>query len=111
MPLAQLLMERFKVKTRAVENPRAVTSLGTTAQQILGNNPNRLAWVIVNLSSNVIYIAFRDDVSNSKGVRLSANGGFASRVWDEDFEPTAWAVWGVASGASSALYCYEVVEY
>ena len=114
MPLETLLMERFKVKTRAVENPQAVTSLGTTAQIILANNPNRLAWVIVNLSANVIYIGFTRTVSATtgaeQGVRLDANGGSAVMIWDEDFQPTSWAIWGIASAINSQLYSYEVVE-
>ena len=114
MPLDTLLMERFKVKTRAVENPQGVTSLGATAQIILANNPNRLAWVIVNLSGNVIYIGFTRTVNagagTEQGIRLDANGGSAMMVWDEDFHPTAWAIWGIASGAASQLYSYEVVE-
>lgn len=108
--LDELLLEKFKVRTRAVENPK-VTSLGTTATLVLANNPNRLGWVIVNLSSNVIYLGFANDVSSSKGVRLAANGGFASRIWDEDFHPTGWAVWGIASGAGSAIYSYEIISY
>jgi len=115
MPLDTLLMERFKVRTRAVENPQAVTSLGVAAQIILANNPNRLGWVMVNLSANTIYIGFTRGVNagagTEQGIRLDANGGFASMVWDEDFHATAWAIWGIASGAASQLYCFEVVEY
>lgn len=111
MPLADLLMERFKVRTRAVENPQAVTSLGTTAQVILANNPNRLGWVIVNLSTNIVYLGLTNAVSATRGIRLNANGGLASMVWDEDFQMTGWGIWGVASGAASAIYSLEVVEY
>ena len=114
MPLDTLLMERFKVKTRAVENPQGITSLGTTATILLANNPNRLAWVLVNLSANIIYIGFTNEVSatagSERGIRLNANGGLASMVWDEDFQPTGWAIWGIASGLTSQIYSYEVVE-
>ena len=110
MNLADLLEERFKVRTRAVENPKQ-TSVGTTAIEILANNPKRLGWVIVNLSSNTLYISFSNAVSSSRGVRLNANGGEASMVFDEDFHAVGWAIWGVASGASSAIYSYEIVTY
>jgi len=110
MNLADLLLERFKVRTRAIENPKT-TSIGTTATQILANNPNRLAWVVINLSSNIIYLAFGSDVASTKGIRLEANGGSAVMIWDEDFQATAWAIWGVASGASSAIYAFEIVSY
>ena len=110
MPLANLLMERFKVRTRAVENPRAVTSLGITAQMILANNPNRLGWIIVNLSTNTVYLGLQNDVSSSKGILLDPSGGQAAMLWDEDFQMTGWAIWGVASAANSAIYAIEVVE-
>ncbi len=110
MPLKDLLMERFKVRTRAVENPK-ITSLGTTAKQVLGNNPNRLGFLIINLSTNVIYLSLRSEVSSSYGIRLDANGGSFAAIWDEMFDPTAWAWWGVADGAASAIYSLEIVEY
>ncbi len=111
MPLAELLQERFKVRTRVVVNPLRA-SIGTTPQLLLSNNPNRLAWVIVNThATQIIYISFENDVSAAKGIRIDPAGGMASMVWDEDFEPTAWAIWGLGSGATTTLYCYEVVEY
>ena len=111
MPLADLLRERFKVRTRAVENPSGIISLGVAAQIILANNPNRLAWIVVNLSGNVIYLALSNQVAATHGIRLNANGGTASMVWDEDFQMTAWGIWGVASAPASELYTLEVVEY
>ena len=110
MPLVELLEERFRRRIRAVENP-VLTSIGTTALQVLSNNPNRLGWTIVNLSTNVIYLSFANDVASTKGIRLDASGASASAVWDEDFILCAWAVWGVASGAASAIYAVEIVEY
>lgn len=110
MNLADLLLERFKVRTRAVENPKT-TSLGTTAEVILANNPNRLGWIIVNLSTNAVYISLGNDVASTKCIPLLNQGDVASMVWDEDFQATGWAVWGVAAGASSSIYAMEVVSY
>ena len=110
MSLASLLLDRFSVRTRAVENSK-LSSLGTTALEVLGSNPDRLAFIIINLSANVIYLALKDDVSSSKGIRLAANGGSFSAVWDEDFQMTGWAWWGVAASGSSAIYTIEVIEY
>jgi len=108
MNLQELIDKKFGIKTRAVENPK-LTSLGTTAQVVLDNNPNRLAWIIVNLSTAEVYLALRHDVSPTKGVRLDASGGSASMVWDEDFQATGWAIWGVATAANSPIYSLEVV--
>jgi len=111
MPLADLLMERFKVRTRAVQNPKSVTTATDTAQIILGNNPNRLGWLLINLGASPIYIALTNDVSDAKGIRLSANGGDASCVWDEDFDMTAWAWWIRCPGGTSNVFALEIVEY
>lgn len=110
MPLRNLLMERFKVRTRAVENPK-ITASGTTAQIVLGNNPNRLAFTVVNLGGNPCFVGLRNDVSVSKGIRLDANGGHASMVWDEDFDMVSWAWWIISPDGASNLYTLEVVEY
>lgn len=112
MPLADLLQLLFKVRTRAVENPQAVTSLGTTPQIILANNPNRLAWRITNLhATQQVYLGLTSSVSATNGVRLDPAGGGASMIWNEDFQLTGWAIWGVASGAGTNIYSFEVVEY
>lgn len=111
MSLADLLMERFKVKTRAVENPEAITAASTTAQKILGNNPNRLAFVITNLGATVCYIGLTDGASTTKGIRLDASGGSSGCIWDEDFQVTGWAWWIIAESGTPAVYALEVVEY
>lgn len=106
--LDELLLDKFKVKTRAVENP-LVSSLGTSAVKVLDNNGDRLGWVVINLSSNTVYLALKSDVGSSKGVFVAPNGGSAMMIWDEDFQMTGWELWGKASGAGSAIYVIEVV--
>ncbi len=112
MPLADVLMERFKVRTRAVENPNKVTAAAITARLILSNNPNRLAFVIVNLGAQVCFVALTNQVTaDTYGIRLDANGGSWSCIWDEDFEMTGWAWWIIAAAGAPAVYSLEVVEY
>lgn len=111
MPLDTLLRERFKVRTRAVENP-VRASVGTTALEILHNNPNRYAWVIVNThATQTLHLALTNEVTQATGIRLDAAGGSASMVWDEDFQATGWAIWGIGSGDDTTFYSYEIVEY
>lgn len=112
MPLADLLMERFKVKTRAVENPEALTEAKATAQKILANNPNRLAFLIVNLGAEVCYVGLTDEVEAAvRGICLDASGGSFACIWDEDFQMTGWAWWIIAASGTPAVYAVEVVEY
>ena len=108
MDLATLLVEKFKCKTRAVENPVA-TSIGATAALLFNNNPNRLAWVLVNLSANALYIGLTPQVSATNGIYISPNGGWRSMIWDEDFQMTGWGIWGVAPAGASNCYSIEVV--
>jgi len=108
MTLHDLLIEKFRVKTRAIENPVEDT-VGTAPVRVLNNNPNRLGWLIVNQSANTVYVALSNRVSATYGVRLDANGGFCSMVWDEDFHATGWAVWAIATGVDSKIYVLEIV--
>ena len=108
MDLATLLVEKFKCKTRAVENPVA-TSIGATAALVFNNNPNRLAWILVNLSVNAIYLALSSGVSATGGIYVSPNGGWRSMIWDEDFQMTGWGIWAIAPAGASDIYSVEVV--
>jgi len=63
---------------------------------------------VVNLSVNVVYIAFDSDVGPAKGILLDANGGWASMAVDEDGEAVAYAVHALATGAASAIYVFEI---
>jgi hypothetical protein len=106
--LHELLFDKFKINTRPNVNPLA-SSVGTSAVKVLDNNPDRVGWFIVNLSSNVIYLHFDSSVSPSKGIAISPNGGFASMVWDEDFHAVGWEIWAKASGEGSQIYVVEII--
>lgn len=99
--------KRFGFPTRALENP-VVSSVGTSAIEILRNNPDRVFWLVVNLSANTVYVALSEDVSATKGIRLDANGGFASFSAEEDGEAVAYAVHAIATGAASNIYVLEI---
>jgi hypothetical protein len=104
---AEFAVKWFGFRTRLIENP-LVSSVGTSAAKVLNNNPDRIGWLIINLSANTLYIAYSPDVSSSKGIQIAANGGTASSIVTEDGEAVANEVWAVATGANSSIY---VVEY
>lgn len=110
MSLDALIATVLKVKTRPVEN-RLTASVGTSAVEILGNDPNRLAFTVINLSANILYICPGRDPSSSKGIVLAPNGGSASATWSEDFHTVGVSWFALASGAASAVYTLEEVEY
>jgi len=94
MTTKELIDKKFGIRTDVVVNP-LVSSVGTSVTRLLGNNPNRVAWRIVNLSSNNLYILNDEEVSSSRGIMLYPNGGTASMVWDKDFNTVCWEVYGV----------------
>ena len=114
MPLADLLLERFKVKTRPRRDPLNVSPIGVDPVIVLANNPNRLGFIIMNLSANVVYLDLTNEVNagagTEVGLRLDANGGHISMVWDEDFQMTAWAWWAVSTAAATRLVILEIIE-
>jgi len=106
-PLKQLIDEKFGIKTQPRVNS-LTNSVGTTVTQILGNNPNRVSWLIVNLAAQGIYIGFDRTVSSTKGVYLPPNGGSASMVFDEDFHTVSYEVFGIST-AVSPVYVLEII--
>jgi len=94
--------------TDTKENPVVPTGvIGTTPVMLLRENPNRILWIIINLSANIVYLAFSTDPSATKGILLT-NGEPAASQMKDDLHLTQKAVWGVASVAASAIYVLEV---
>jgi len=107
MGAREVSLKRFGFPTRAVENP-VTNAIGVAVEEALKNNPDRVFWLIINLSTNTVYVALSEDVSASKGIRLDAMGGWASMSVEEDGEATAYAVYALATGAASAIYVLEI---
>lgn len=84
------------------------TSVGTTAVQLFRKNPNRVGFIVINLSTNTLYLGFGPNTTATRGIVLDPNGGQASSWIDEDAHLTQKEWWIIASGAGSALYAFEV---
>jgi len=108
--LSELLIERFKLKTRSLVNP-LVAAVGVAAIPIALNHPDRVGLVIVNLSANIIYISPLPNVALLVGIRLDPNGGSVSLAWDEDFELVSHDWYGIATGAASAVFILETIGW
>jgi hypothetical protein len=76
---------------------------------VMRQDPSRVAWLVVNLGTFDVFLAPLAAASPTRGVRLSANGGFASAQWDEDGEVVAHEWHAVGNGGASALYIQEAV--
>jgi len=108
MNVAELIEKRFGMVTKAQANP-LVEEVMIAQTRVLPNNPNRLAWIILNLSANNVFIALDRKVSAAHGILLTPNGGSATMIYEEDFEATCWGVFGVAAADNSDIFALEVV--
>jgi hypothetical protein len=102
-----LVLARFGAPVNPVIN-KSTSSIGVTSSRLMINDPDRLGFLVVNLSVNDLYIMTDPLVSASRGIKAGPNGGSVSVVWFEDFEICAWEWFAIASGAASAVL---VVEY
>jgi len=93
--------------TRLVVNP-VTDSVGTTPTLILKNNPDRIFWLLVNLSANDGYAGWDTRVSNSRGMLIPANGGYASASIEEDGELVIYEVYGINLNAAGTWMIVEV---
>ena len=107
MATPRLIAERFKGPTRLVVNPVTGT-VGTTFTLILKNNPDRLMWMIVNLSDNRGFVGFDQQVGPGRGVPIEASGGVVSANWREDAELVIHPVYAVNLVAEGTYYVIEV---
>lgn len=94
--------------TTETENTVAV---GVASTQVLGNDPERVSVVLVNLSANVIFIGFDAGVSATRGIRLTANGGQVSYNAREDYTLPIREVHALATAAASDLYVLSLRRF
>jgi len=107
MALAEYVFKKFGRRSRPIFNP-LTDKVHTTVTQLLQNNPDRLAIIVINLSPNTVWIAFDRNVSSSHGILLTPNGGSAMFIADEDLELVGYPLFAVASADNSDVYVVEV---
>lgn len=108
MKLVDVLEAMYGVKTAMQVNPVA-SEIGATPTELLKNNPNRLAWTLINLGTEAVYLAFTPDVAATKGIYVAAGGGTMGLLFSEDFELCTYPVWGIGAVGGDDIYLVEVV--
>jgi hypothetical protein len=105
---AEFLRERYKGEI--TEDETSVT-VGTAVSTVIEGDADRLGLLLLNLSSNTIYVSIDNNVSSTNGIRLGANGGsVALNVTDDGMIQTrTW--YGLATGAGSAMYVLELSRF
>ena len=107
--LKDVIDRLYGVKTDMQVNP-LVSQIGATPTQVLKNNPNRLAWTLINLGSEAVYLAFTPDVASTKGIYVAAGGGVMGLLFSEDFELVTYPMWGIGAVGGDNIYLVEVTE-
>ena len=106
MTLQQLLLGQFGVSASDVNETFPV--VGTTPVQLLTNNPNRVGFIIVNLSTNTAYVGLQAAVTTTTGAALGGNQSFSS-TWRDDFNSVGFARYAVAATSNNNFYVAEIV--
>lgn len=104
----ELVRERFRAPVSPITN-RDLAQAGVAVARLFRQDPDRLGFLVVNLSTADLFIGPFQDVSTTKGIRLGPSGGNISLLWEEDFETVAWEWFAVASAAASDLLAIEYV--
>jgi len=101
--------QRLGFKTRPIVNP--VTNIvGVTATKILNNNPDRILFMVVNLSNVDGYLGFDREVSATRGFRIPSNGGSLTALIEEDGELVLQEVFAISPLGAGTWYIIEVVR-
>ena len=100
---------KFGQGTRLIEVPNlAISSANPT--QVFINNPNRVFWLVQNLTPYFGTLAFNDTLTVTTGIKLSGLGGYVSASVDEDGEVVTYPTWGIMSVAGQIWYTIEIVK-
>lgn len=94
-----------------LEIDEQTTSIGTTQSRLLAEDGERVSYLLINLSPNRIFASFDNTVSSSRGIVLSANGGFFSMNAKDDFTIVARPIHVIADVAASNLYHFSQRRY
>ncbi len=106
-PLEALSVTRYQGKTYQQE--RSV-SVGTNRVTVLENNPNRLAWEMINNSLVDVRIATTPTVTATNGWLVAQAGGVISMSWYEDGESVGYEIYAIAPAAGGILWIREVLR-
>lgn len=94
-----------------MEDVEETFTAGTTAAEIVKEDPERVSLLIINLSVNAAYLGFGPTVSSSNGIKLGANGGsFIVNAVNDLTLPTR-GFWIVADGAGSGIYVQRMRRF
>jgi len=100
---ADLIDKLYGIRTAEIDDPLAVTSLTTTPNRVLENDPGGLQVTIINTGGNDLYLWTDPSVSASKGILLAANGGSYEIDFTRFLRMPTREWWAVAKTATTTI--------
>lgn len=85
--------------------------VGISPTEIIPNNPDRVSYVISNVSTNEIHVGWNQQISTGLGILVPSNGGWIQGEVERDGGVIGWAVYGVSGAANTQLYVIEIIRY
>lgn len=104
---AQIIAGFYNVPGITTESTVTTLSVGAGASQVALNNPNRVAGLFINISSDIIYLGYDAGVNSNEGILLVPNGGSYNVELTSDFGLTGYATYGISTGTASNLIFVE----
>jgi hypothetical protein len=105
--LENLCLREFGLRTGYRESAPGLT-VGTTVVELLPNNPDRVAFTVVNYGAGWVVIGFDNEISANRGIYLASGGGGVNIRWREEFELVGARVWALAQNLATPIYFLEV---
>ena len=78
---------------------------------LCANDPEAVVLLLINLGSNAVYIGLQDDVSETKGIYLAANGGSVSMAIRDDYTLPTRQWFAVSPSGASTVYVLRLRRY
>ncbi len=106
MTLQQLLIGQFGVTQSDLRE--SFITVGASQTLLLPNDPNRVGFIISNLSTNTVYIGLSNAVIATTGLAVGALATYSS-TWRDDFSTVGFQRYAISPGGSSDFYVAEVI--
>jgi hypothetical protein len=105
---ADLLRDRFNVEVGCNLDP-VVAAVGVTALRVLEQDPNRLAFTVINLGTGKVYLRPQSPATPTSGIVLGAGGGSVNLEWQTDYDLVGYEWFAIADLAATPILTLEVV--
>lgn len=79
-------------------------TLGGGSEAILGGDPERASWLVINLSPSEVFLSWGNSVSATNGILLPANGGYVSTNVQDDGDLVSLPLFAYTAAAGPQIY-------